>query len=718
MPQAIVPGIGLGAGHPARHGQKITGDNYQMTLRSLRSAVSATASLAVLFGAMAATAVPTSARADEGMWTFDNFPMAAVNAKYGTRIDQAWLDRVRNASVRIQGCSASFVSPDGLILTNWHCVVGCVQELSSPENDYVKNGWMTAAREEEKKCPGQTAEVLTEITDVTDRVLASGEGLEGAAFNAARSAEITRIQQEACAGDPKLNCQVISFYRGGKYGLYKFRKYDDVRLVFAPENQAAFFGGDPDNFNFPRYALDAGFLRAYEDGKPVETPNYLKWNPEAPKEGDVTFVAGNPGSTSRLLTMSQLERLRDQQLPITLIQTSELRGRLLEYSLTGDEAKRVSFDPVFGLENSYKAQYGQHQSLLDPVFLGARRAAEVDLRARVAADPALMQRIGDPWTELEAVQATARDLYLPVRQLEQSAGGGSTLYQMARAIVRASKNTAITDAQRASLAAAVGAETPIATDMEEIRLRYWLSKTREYLTVDNPEVKAMLGRESPEALAERLISNTRMGDAAFRAQAAGMTTAQLAEADPLLAFVVANDAAAQAIGARWAAEVNAPTARAAERVAQARFAAYGTNQYPDATFSLRLSYGEVKGWTYRGVTVPAFTTIGGLYERATGAEPFNAAQAFIDNESRIDKSVVYDFASTNDIIGGNSGSPVINADGEVIGAAFDGNIHSLGGAYGYDGELNRTVSVSTAAVTEALRNIYPSPHLLRELGVR
>ena len=689
-----------------------------MPLRSLRAAVSATASIAAVAGVLAMMATPTPARADEGMWTFDNFPIQTVNDKYGTRIDQAWLDRVRNAAVRIQGCSASFVSDEGLILTNWHCVVGCVQELSTPEQDFVKNGFMTANREEERRCPGQTAEVLVDIVDVTDRVLASGEGLEGAAFNAARTAETNAIQTEACAGDPKFNCQVISLYRGGRYALYKFRRYDDVRLVFAPENQAAFFGGDPDNFNFPRYALDAGFLRAYENGQPVESPNFLRWNPNAPAEGDVTFVAGNPGSTSRLLTMSQLERLRDQQLPVTLIQTSELRGRLLEYSLTGDEAKRLSFDPIFGLENSFKVYYGQQGALTDPAFMAAKREAEAELRARVAADPNLVQQIGDPWTDLEEVQTVARDLYLPFRQLEASAGGGSTLYQMARGIVRASKNTSMTEAQRARLVAAVGAETPIAMEMEEIRLRYWLSKTREYLTVDHPEVKAMLGRESPEALAERLISGTQMEDAAFRARAATMTTEELAAADPLLAFIIANDAAAQAIGARWAAEVNAPTARAAEKVAQARFAVYGTNQYPDATFSLRLSYGQVAGWTHRGVTVPPFTYMGGLYERATGAEPFNAAQAFIDNESRVNKDTVYDFTSTNDIIGGNSGSPVINAAGEVIGAAFDGNIHSLGGSFGYDGTLNRTVSVSTAAITEALRNIYPSPNLLEELGVQ
>jgi len=687
-----------------------------MILRSLRSAVSATASLAAVAGAMAVMAAPSAAMADEGMWTFDNFPIETVNQKYGTRIDQAWLDRVRLASVRIQGCSASFVSDEGLILTNWHCVVGCAQELSDAQKDYVKNGFTAGTREEEVRCPGQTAEVLTEITDVTDRVRAAGEGLEGAAFNAARQAEVGRIQNEACAGDTKFSCQVISLYRGGQYSLHKFRKYDDVRLVFAPENQAAFFGGDPDNFNFPRYALDAGFLRAYEDGKPVESPNFLKWNAEAPEEGDVTFVSGNPGSTSRLMTMSQLERLRDQQIPVTLIQNSELRGRLLEYSLTGEEAKRVSFDPIFGLENSFKVYYGQQGALTDPEFMAAKREAEAELRARVAADPSLKQRIGDPWAELETVQDVARDLYLPYRQLEQAAGGGSTLYQMARALVRAAKSDMPAD-RRARLAAMLGEETPISTDMEEIRMRYWLSKTREYLTVDNPQVKALLGRESPEALAERLIEGTRLEEADFRREAAGMTLEELKAADPLLAFVAANDDAAKAIGDRWAAEVSAPTARAAEKVAEARFAVYGTNQYPDATFSLRLSYGEVRGWTYRGVTVPPFTYIGGLYERATGSEPFNLAQAFADHEADVNKEVVYDFVSTNDIIGGNSGSPVINAEGEVIGAAFDGNIHSLGGAFGYDGELNRTVSVSTAAITEVLRTVYPNPRILEELGV-
>ena len=696
-----------------------------MSLRSIRLS----ASLAALGAATAVLSLPAApAQADEGMWTFDNFPIATVNEKYGTNIDQAWLDRVRNAAVRLQGCSASMVSNEGLILTNHHCVVSCVQDLSTAENDYVKNGWMPATREEEKKCPGQTAEILTDIVDVTDRVTGAGAGLEGAAFVQARAAEIDRIQKETCGDDQKLTCQVISFYRGGQYKLYKFRKYDDVRLAFAPEFQAAFFGGDPDNFNFPRYALDAAFLRAYEDGKPVSSPNFLKWNPNAPAEGDVTFVAGNPGTTQRLLTVAQLEVLRDQQLPLGLIQTSELRGRLLEYSTRDEEAKRVSVDPIFGLENGFKVQYGQQGALTDPAFMATKRQEEADLRQRVAADPALAQRIGDPWADLERVSAAQRDLFLPYRQLESAAGQRSSLYSYAKAIVRASKERAkpaserragYGDADIATLGRRLATETPISNDLEKIYLDFWLAKTREYLTVDNADVKALLGKESPEQIAERLVDGTKLGDPAFRAQALAMTPEQLAASgDPMIAFVLANDDAAQAVRTQWEAAVSGPTSRAGEKIAQARFAAYGTNLYPDATFSLRLSYGAVKGWTYRGVTVEPFTRIGGLYERNTGAEPFNAAEDWLAAENRVNKDTVFDFVSTNDIIGGNSGSPVINARGEVIGAAFDGNIHSLGGSFGYDGELNRTVTVSTAAVTEALRTVYNQPRLLEELGVQ
>ncbi|RZJ93633.1 MAG: S46 family peptidase [Brevundimonas sp.] len=666
--------------------------------------------------------------ADEGMWTFDAFPIQAANRATGASIDQAWLDRVQQGAVRLRGCSASVVSDQGLVVTNHHCVVSCVQALSDAQHDFVRDGFMSATREEERRCPGQTAEILTRITDVTERVQTAGAGLSGADFVRARAAEIEAIQTAACNGDPKRTCQVVTLFRGGRFSLYEYAKYEDVRLVFAPEFQAAFFGGDPDNFNFPRYALDVGFLRLYDDGKVVSTPQHLTWNPRAPRDGEATFIPGNPGSTQRLLTVAQMERLRDQTNPTTLIQSSELRGRLLQYAMRDDEAHRVSVDPIFSVENSFKVYVGQQGALVDPVFFGAREQAEADLRVAIASDLALAERTGDPWGEIGAAETKARSLYLPYRQLEQVAGQRSALYGFARDIVRMAKERAkpveqrragYTDADLAALGRRLATAAPVETDLERIYLAFWLSKTREYLTVDDARVRALLGRESPEGLSERLVAGSKLGDPAFRAQALTMTPEQLvASGDPLLAFVVANDDPAQAVRNQWEAEVAGPTDRAAQRIAQARFALYGDALYPDATFSLRLSYGRVSGWQENGQTVGPFTQLGGLYERATGSAPFNAPARFLAAEDRVAKDTIYDFTTTNDIIGGNSGSPVLNAKGEVIGLAFDGNIHSLAGSFGYDAEKNRTIVVSAAAVTEALRNVYPSPALLRELGVR
>jgi len=683
-----------------------------------------TVSLAAL--ALAASAAP--ALADEGMWTFDNFPIERVNETYGTNIDQAWLDHVRGAAVRLSsGCSASVVSGEGLVLTNHHCVVSCLQDLSSAENDFVRDGWMPATREEERACPGMAAEILLDITDVTGELTAAGAGLEGQAFNEARNAAAARLEAEACGEDATLRCQVISFYRGGQYGLYKFRKYDDVRLAFAPEFQAAFFGGDPDNFNFPRYALDGAFLRLYEDGRPVTTPTHLTWNPAPPTAGEPVFVAGNPGSTERLLTVSQLETLRDLTIPIGQLQRSELRGRLISFADRSEEHARVALDPLFGLENSFKVFYGRQFVLNDAAFMDAKAAEEAQLRAAVAANPALQQRIGDPWSEIEQAQTATEELYLPYRQLEQAAGGGSQLYRYARALVRNAVESQkpsgerlpeYADARQAQLERSLTTEIPISPELEELYLGFWLSKTREYLTVDHPAVRGLLGRENPEGLARRLVAGSTLADPAVRRQLfeGGLAAIQASD-DPLIQFALATEGLGREPRAQWEARVEAPTARAAERIAQARFAVYGDTLYPDATFSLRLSYGAVQGWTYRGTEVPPFTYIGGLYERATGAPPFDLAPRWAAAEDAVDKTVVYDFVSTNDIIGGNSGSPVINAAGEVIGAAFDGNIHSLGGAYGYDGALNRTVSVSTAAITEALRTVYGQQRLLEELGV-
>ncbi|MCA3741214.1 MAG: S46 family peptidase [Alphaproteobacteria bacterium] len=684
-----------------------------------------------LAGALAAAALtlPASALADEGMWTFDAFPAARVEQSLGVRIDQKWLDRVQAASVRLtSGCSASLVSPDGLVLTNHHCVVDCAQNLSSGGTDYVKNSFLARTRAEERTCPGVQAEILLSIADVSADIAKATSGLSGDDFNKARNAAYARLESEACGKDPQTRCQIISFYRGGQHKLYRYRKYSDVRLVFAPELSAAFFGGDPDNFNFPRYALDVSFLRLYENGKAVRTPQHLSWKARAPLPGEATFVSGNPGSTDRLLTVAQLETQRDLILPIGQLQRAELRGRLIEFSRRDAESRRIATDALFGVENSFKALFGQQSALNTPSLMDAKRAEEADLRARVAADPALANRIGDPWSEIAALQQVTADQFLRFRQLEAASGGNSELFDYAQILVRAARERTLPNTQR--LPAYADARlpllekqlldaSPVDPALEQLELEFWLLKTREYLTADDPVTRLLLGRESPEALSQALVSGSKLGDPAVRkALWEGGEAAVAASDDPMIRYALKIDAEARAVRKAWETQVSAPTEAAAARIASARFAVYGDKVYPDATFSLRLSYGKVAGWTWRGREVPPTTTLAGLYERATGAEPFRVADRWLAARDRMNLDAVFNFVTTNDIVGGNSGSPVISAKGEILGAAFDGNIHSLGGNYGYDGTLNRTVVVSAAGATEALRHVYGADALVRELGVR
>ena len=674
-----------------------------------------------LAGLMAAS----PAGADEGMWTLDDFPAARMRSAHGWAPDQMWLDRVRGAAVRLTGgCSASFVSNDGLILTNHHCVASCLQNLATADNDLVANGFNARNRSDERTCPGQQAEVVTAISDVTARVMGAIGSATGEALVRARDAEVARIEAESCTDRATQRCQVVTLFGGGQYKLYTYRKYSDVRIVWAPEYQSAFFGGDPDNFNFPRYALDAAFLRAYENGRPVSIANPLRWSPRAPVAGEVTFVAGNPGSTSRLLTDAQRAFQRELRLPTNLILNSEFRGRVIGAAGTDPERVRQAGDTLAGIENGFKAQYGQFRSLNDAEFTGRMTAAEADLRQRAAGNAA----IGDPWAEIRAADAAYRNFYYDFRFLEASAGQWSQLFDYARTLVRGAAERGkpngerlpeFTDSSLPLVEQNLLGEVPIYPWLEQLNLEFWLSKTREYLTADNADVRALLGRESPEALAARLVSGTRLGDPAVRRQLwEGGAAAIAASDDPLIRFVAANDERARAVRHRFEAEYEAPITAAQARLATARFAAYGADNYPDATFTLRLSYGTVQGWTERGREVPYFTTMGGTFERATGQQPFQLANAYSANEARINRNVVYNFVTTNDIIGGNSGSPVIDREGAVIGAAFDGNIHSLGGAFGYDGRMNRTVVVSTAAIQEALTNIYPNPGIVSELATR
>jgi hypothetical protein len=681
--------------------------------------------LAVVYLAVGAAFAPF-AYADEGMWTLDSFPVTAVNQKYATHLDQVWLDHVRLAAVRLSsGCSASLVTAQGLILTNHHCVRDCAQQLSSAGSDYVKAGFQVARREDEKLCPGMVAEILVSIADATPQITAAAEGQTGQAFVKARDAAIAQSEKAGCAGkENRFRCQVITLYQGGQYKLYTYRKYTDVRLVFAPEGDTAFFGGDPDNFNFPRYDLDCSFVRIYENGSPAATPDHLTWTTTPPKEGEAVFVAGNPGSTQRLLTASQLETLRDLNLPEILILFSELRGRLLRFSEESAERGRIASDLLFGIENSFKAYRGEERALVDPALIAAKRASEADLRQTVAANPALAGKIGDPWSDIAKAQARLKALYFAYGLMESRAGLGSDLFRFARALVRSAEERTkpngerlpeYTDSRLPLLAKGILDPQPVYPDLEQLTLSFWLAKLRENLTADGQGTKVFLGKDAPETLAARLASSRLSDPAVRKALWDRGPDAVKASNDPMIKFVLATDAASRVIRSQYENEVSGVIDRASQRVAQARFAIYGASVYPDATFSLRLSYGKVGGWTENGVTVPAFTHFAGLYERATGQYPFALTQKWLSARAALDPNTVFDFVTDNDIVGGNSGSPIIDAQGKIVGAAFDGNIDSLGGAFGFDPRFNRAVGVSTAAITEALRKVYGADALVAEL---
>jgi hypothetical protein len=579
--------------------------------------------------AAAIAALPlTAVHADEGMWTFDAFPAAKMKATYGWAPDQAWLDKVRSAAVRLTGgCSASFVSDQGLILTNHHCVVDCLQNLSTASNDLVANGFNAATRERERKCPGQQAEVVTSITDVTPAVKSAVGALLGEAAVKARDAKIAEIEKAGCTDTATTRCQVVKLYGGGEYKLYKYRKYSDVRVVWAPEFQAAFFGGDPDNFNFPRYALDAAFLRAYEGGKPVATPAHLQFDPRAPVDGEVTFVVGNPGSTQRLFTLDQLAVQREVALPVTIQTYSELRGRLINAMESSPTKAREGGDTLFGLENSLKVYMGRAKALNDPAFMKTLIDAETALKATAAKNPA----IGDPWAQIAQADRAYRDIYLPYRFTTPR----GELYSYAIELVRAAEERAkpngerlpeYTESRLPLLEKQVLDPKPVYPWLEEMMLEWSLSKAREYLGADDPDTKLLLGKESPEQLASRLVAGSKLADPAYRkALWDGGLAAIQASKDPMILYALKLDPRQRQLQQAYDERYDAPVTAAQAKLAAARFDAYGNSVYPDATFTLRISYGQVKGWVERGQQVPTRTTIGGAFERATGAHPFKLA---------------------------------------------------------------------------------------------
>ncbi|MGO8969945.1 MAG: S46 family peptidase [Myxococcaceae bacterium] len=684
--------------------------------------------------------VAGTAQADEGMWTFDNFPSATVKERYGFAPDKAWLDHVQKSAVRLAGgCSASFVSPDGLVMTNHHCAHRCIEELSTGKKNFIAEGFYARTPAEERKCPAMEVNQLLEITDVTQRIQSATAGKSGADFSKAERQAMSEVEK-SCATSSKLRCDVVTLYAGGKYDLYRYRRFQDVRLVFAPEFEVAFFGGDPDNFEFPRYDLDVSFVRVYDDGKPVKLDEWLRWSAAGAKEGDLVFVAGNPGRTDRLFTVAQLEFIRDVSQPMAQIYFSEERGILEEFSTKGPEQKRVSQSDIFGVENSLKAWKGRQATLVDQGFMEGKRAAEAVFKAKLGADPKLRDTAG-AFEAIAKAETAYRSFYVRAMLLEGAPaltrvvgtplGFRGELFANARILVRLAAEAAkpngerlreFTDARQPAVEARLASTAPIHTDLEIELLTFSLTKLREWLGPDDALVKKVFGLKSPRQLATEVIKGTKLGEAKVRlALKAGGAAALAASKDPMIELARLVDPDARAMRLRFEQDVDSVVTQESAKLARARFAFSGTSAYPDATFSPRLSFGTIKGWTETDSlggkrAVPAFTHFSGAYQRATGAFPFELPKSWLTARPRLDLETPFDQVSDNDIIGGNSGSPIINQKAEVVGLIFDGNIPSLGGDYVFDDANNRAVSVHSSALLQALDRIYGAKRVLNEIA--
>lgn len=671
---------------------------------------------------------PMGAGADEGMWLYNAPPKDKIKAKYGFELTQEWLDHVRLSSVRFNnGGSGSFVSPHGLTFTNHHVGAACVQQLSTEEHDYIKTGFYAKTQAEEAKCPNLELNELVGIEDVTDKVNASVKtAMTAAEAGQAQRAAMSEIEQE-CATATGLRCDVVTLYSGGVYNLYKYKKYTDVRLVFAPEFDIAFFGGDPDNFTYPRYDLDITFFRVYENGRPAHLEHYLPWSPTGVEEGDLIFVSGNPGSTGRLLTRAQLDYLRDVEYPSRL-EGYKRRIRLLEnFSKQSGENARIAQEDIFLLQNSQKAVTGFQSGLLHKSLMDAKAAEEAKLRAAFKADGGNFGT-ADPWGEVSQAMKVQQSIYPNLIFLERMRGFNSHLAQIARDLVRAAEEKPKPNPERLrefrdsalpSLEQQLFSTEPIYKSLETVKLADSLAEMQEALGRDNPDVQKALQGKTPSDAAAEMIVNTKLMDVSLRKQLyEGGKAAVEASTDPLIVVMRALEPDALAVRKEFDDKVDSVVLRDGAYIAKARFARTGFAQPPDATFTLRLSYGAVKGYEENGKSIPFETDMGGAYAHAAAHHsqpPYKLPESWRNAKSQLNLKTPLNFVSTADIIGGNSGSPTVNKKGEVVGIIFDGNIESLPWNFAYSDEEGRAVSVDSRGIQDALRKIYGATALADEL---
>ena len=675
--------------------------------------------------AAAVVAAAPMIRAEEGMWTFDNPPLKQLAAKYNFHPTQEWLDHLRLSSVRLNdGGSGSFVSPDGLLLTNHHVARGQLQKNSTAEHDYLLNGFYAATPDQEMKSPDLEINVLVGMQDVTARVQGAAKGIaDDAKALKAREAEVAAITKES-KDKTGLRSDVVTFYNGGEYWLYQYKVYTDVRLVFAPEEQAAFFGGDPDNFTYPRYDLDMALFRVYENGKPLHTDNYLKWSAKGAAPGELIFISGHPGSTSRQDTMAQLLVERDVVEPAVTEYLSRRVAAAQAYAAKGPEQTRQVGSTIFGLQNSLKVYIGRQEALADKNLIAKKQAEENDFRKKVAANPEWEKEYGGAWDTIAKAEELAKSefRYQIYRRTDSRLFGlALTLVEYATEMKKpdGERLAQFHDANLQSLKFQLLSPAPITTDTEKLFMKAALSLGEEKLGKGDVYVQAVLNGGPVDVTVDSLVDGTKLGDVAVRKSLMdGGEAAIAASTDPMIVAARRVDPIVRESQRKIRDTISSVLTPAGEKLGKARFLVYGKNAYPDATFTLRLSYGTVDGYPYNGTIAPPFTTFYGLYDRADSfgnKAPFNLTPKEEAGLSKLNLSTPLDFVSTGDIIGGNSGSPVVNREGELVGLIFDGNIESMAGDFVYDGTKNRAVAVHSAGMIEGLRKLYGADALADEL---
>jgi hypothetical protein len=610
-------------------------------------------------------------------------------------------------------------------MTNHHCAIDCIDELSTPQKNYVESGFYAKTLTDETACPNFELDRLTQIDDITSAIARATNGRSAdTAKRALHGAEAAA--QQSCGKDPAVRCDVVSLYHGGVYELYHYKRYTDVRIAFAPEYGIGEFGGDPDNFSFPRFRYDVSLLRAYENGRPAATPDYLAWSTSGSKAGDLVFVSGQPADTSRELTVAQLEFTRDVRFPVVLPLLAEYRGVLERFGRESSEANRESKDALQETENEFKEYLGEQHALDDPLFFASKIAQEEDFRAKVAANPTLQAQYGSAWTDLAALQTVREQLAYRYNVVSLvSSPYWTTLFSDAVILVRAAAERAkpsgerlpdFTDEGLAEVQQQVEAKVPVYPDFEELNFAFVLTQLRRALGTDDPLVKRYLGNESPDALAHRCVTDTKLGDATVRkALFDGGRAAIDASTDTMILLAKRVDGETRAVEEHYEARIETPSRVAAGRIAKARFAVYGTSIDPDATFTLRLSYGTVKGFDQHGSAVPPYTTIAGLYARATGYAPYALPQSWVAAEPKLAGTTAMNLVTTNDVFAGNSGSPLVDTKGKLVGLIFDGNEYSLAWEFGYDSSRGRAIAVDSRAILAGLETVYHAGRLVSEI---